>query len=76
MDNIEILTVKVKKTVEKLKILIEENHKFRLELEYLRKEHERIRKQVSEYVILKKNAEEAAVKIERIIKKIDTAKAL
>ncbi|MDR3257096.1 MAG: hypothetical protein LBT18_05620 [Endomicrobium sp.] len=74
MGNIEILAVKVKKAVEKLKKLTDENHKLRLEVEYLMKENERSRKQVSEYVVLRKSTEEAATKIERIIKKIDTVK--
>jgi regulator of replication initiation timing len=74
MGDIEILAVKVKKATEKLKRLIDENLKLKLEVEYLRKESERGRKQASEYAVLRKNTEEAAARIERIIKKIDTAK--
>ncbi|MDR0820393.1 MAG: hypothetical protein LBN19_02580 [Endomicrobium sp.] len=74
MENIEILAVKVKKAAERLRRLTDENLKLRLEVEYLRKESERGRKQAGEYVSLRKNTEEAAAKIERIIKKIDTAK--
>jgi len=74
MENIEILSVKIEKTVEKLKKLSEENNKLRLEVEYLRKENEHSKKQVGEYILLRKNAESAAARIEKIIKKIDTVK--
>jgi regulator of replication initiation timing len=74
MGNIEILAVKIKKATERLKRLIDENFKLKLEVECLRKESERGRKHSGEYAMLRKNTEEAAAKIERIIKKIDTAK--
>ncbi|MDR3196196.1 MAG: hypothetical protein LBT58_05425 [Endomicrobium sp.] len=74
MENIEILTVKVKKAAENLRKITNENHKLKLEVEYLRKENERNRGVVSEYAALKRNAQEAASRIERIMKKIDTAK--
>jgi hypothetical protein len=74
MGNIEILSLKVKKAVERLKRLSDENNKLRVEVEYLRKESERNKKQFSEYVILRKNTEMVVAKIERIIKKIDTTK--
>jgi regulator of replication initiation timing len=76
MGNIEILAIKVKKTAEKLKKIADENSKLRLEVEYLRKENERNKRQFSEYLVLRKNTEAAVVKIERIIKKIDTTKVL
>jgi regulator of replication initiation timing len=74
MENIEILAVKVKKTAENLKNFTNENHKLKLEVEYLRKENERNKGLVSEYASLKRNTEAAAARIERIMKKIDTAK--
>jgi len=74
MCNIDILAIKVKKSVEKLKKLSDENYRLRLELEYLRKESERSKIQIGEYLLLRRNAEEVATKIERIIKKIDIAK--
>jgi regulator of replication initiation timing len=74
MGNIEILAVKVKKATERLKRLTDENLKLKLEVECLRKESERGRKHAVEYAVLRKNTEEAATKIERIIKKIDTTK--
>ncbi len=74
MGNLEILSVKVKKAAEKLKKLNEENLRLKAEVEFLRKENELNRQKVSEYTILKANTESAAVKIERILKKIDTAK--
>lgn len=74
MGNIEILAVKIKKTAERLKRLADENLKLKLELECLRKESELCRKRAGEHTMLRKNIEAAAIKIERIIKKIDTAK--
>jgi septation ring formation regulator EzrA len=74
MRDIEILAVKVRKAAERLKKLTDENLKLKLEVEYLRKENELARKQAGEYTVLRKNTEEATTKIERIIKKIDTAK--
>ncbi|GHT37590.1 hypothetical protein AGMMS49593_04990 [Endomicrobiia bacterium] len=74
MENIDILAVKVKKTAEKLKKITDENNKLKLEVEYLRKDNERNKRQFGEYLVLRKNTEAAVVKIERIIKKIDTAK--
>jgi regulator of replication initiation timing len=74
MENIEILAVKVKKTAENLKKITNENHKLKLEVEYLRKENDRNKGIASEYTMLKRNAQEAVSRIERIMKKIDTAK--
>jgi regulator of replication initiation timing len=74
MENVEILAIKVKKAAERLKRLTDENFKLKLEVEYLRKENELGRKQSGKYAVLRKNTAEAAAKIERIIKKIDTAK--
>jgi|LQAB01.1.fsa_nt_gi septation ring formation regulator EzrA len=74
MGNTEILAVKVKKVAERLKRLTDENLKLKLEVEYLKKENELGRKQAGRYTVLRKNADEAATKIEKIIKKIDTAK--
>ncbi|MDR1104127.1 MAG: hypothetical protein LBK92_02055 [Endomicrobium sp.] len=74
MENIEILAVKVRKAAENLKKFTNENHKLKLEVEYLRKENERNRSIVSEYAALKRNAEETVSRVERIMKKIDTAK--
>jgi regulator of replication initiation timing len=76
MENIEILDVKIKKAVENLKKITNENHKLKLEVEYLRKENERNRSIANEYVALKRNAKEAVSRVERIMKKIDTAKVL
>ncbi|MDR2436916.1 MAG: hypothetical protein LBD17_02425 [Endomicrobium sp.] len=74
MENIEILAVKVKKTAENLKKITNENHKLKLEVEYLRKEDDRNKAIVREHILLKRNAQEAVSRIERIMKKIDTAK--
>jgi regulator of replication initiation timing len=74
MENIEILAVKVRKAAENLKKFTNENHKLKLEVEYLRKENERNRSIVSEYAALKRNAKETVSRVERIMKKIDTVK--
>lgn len=74
MENIEILAVKVRKAAENLKKFTNENHKLKLEVEYLRKENERNRSIVSEYAALKRNAKETVSRVERIMKKIDTAR--
>lgn len=74
MGNLEILSLKVKKTAEKLKKLNDENLRLKAEINFLRKENENNRKKLGEYAVLKENAASAAVKIERILKKIDTAK--
>ncbi|MDR1196567.1 MAG: hypothetical protein LBL00_08865 [Endomicrobium sp.] len=75
MGNLEILYIKVKKAAEKLKKLNDENLRLKAEISFLRKENENNRKKIGEYAILKENAANAAVKIERILKKIDTVKA-
>lgn len=74
MRNIEILSIKVKKATEKLKKLQNENLKLKTEVEFLRKENEKNRKKMGEYTILRESADNAIVKMERIIKKIDTMK--
>ena len=74
MGNIEILSLKIKKASEKLKKLNNENLRLKAEVDFLRKENENNRKKIGEYAILKANAADAATKIERILKKIDTAK--
>jgi hypothetical protein len=71
MDIIGTLILKTKEVVDKLKIFSDENNKLKLEVDYLKKENEFIKKQVLEYVNLKKNIDEVILIIERIIKKID-----
>jgi len=74
MGNIDILALKIRKVLGKMKELSGENCKLKLEVEYLRKEKERSKKHISEYVALKSNIVDAVVKIQKIIKKIDTIK--
>ncbi|MDR2426946.1 MAG: hypothetical protein LBD46_07220 [Endomicrobium sp.] len=74
MENLEILSIKIKKAVEKLKKLNDENLRLKAEINFLRKESENSREKIGEYTILKENAEKAVIKIERILKKIDTVK--
>ena len=74
MVNLEILSVKVKKTAERLKKLQDENLRLKAEVDFLRKENDDNRKKIGEYALLKENTANAVVKIERILKKIDTVK--
>jgi regulator of replication initiation timing len=74
MGNIDVLALKIRDMLEKMKKLIGENCKLKLEVEYLRKEKERSKKHLNEYTVLRGNVAEATVKIEKIIKKIDTMK--
>ena len=74
MGNLEILSVKVKKTTERLKKLQDENLRLKAEVDFLRKENDDNRKKIGEYALLKENTANAVVKIERILKKIDTVK--
>jgi seryl-tRNA synthetase len=76
MRDLEILSSKVKKVVEKLQKLDSENRKLKLELDYLKKENEKNKKKLGQYVVLERNSQEVVSKIERIIKKIDTMKVL
>jgi seryl-tRNA synthetase len=76
MRDFEILSLKVKKVVEKLQKLDSENHKLKVELDYLKKENEQNKKKLGQYSVLKRNSQEVVSKIERIIKKIDTVKVL
>jgi regulator of replication initiation timing len=75
MENVDILVFKIRNVLKKIKKLAGENSKLKLEVEYLRKEKERSKKHLNECVVLKSNIAEATVKIEKIIKKIDTMKA-
>ncbi|MDR1418665.1 MAG: hypothetical protein LBI80_05910 [Endomicrobium sp.] len=76
MGDLEILSSKVKKVVEKLQKLDSENRKLKLELDYLKKENEQNKKKLDQYIVLKRNSQEVVSKIECIIKKIDTVKVL
>ena len=76
MGDFEILSLKVKKAVEKLKKLDSENRRLRVELEYLKKENEANKRKISQYIVLKRNSQEVISRVERIIKKIDTVKVL
>ena len=74
MENIAVLALKVQKMAECLKKSKDENLRLKTELGYLRKEVEENKKKISMYVVLKEKNERAALKIERILKKIDTLK--
>lgn len=76
MGDFEILSLKVKKALEKLKKLDTENRRLRLELDYLKKENEENKRKISQYIVLKRNSQEVISRVERIIKKIDTVKVL
>ncbi|MCL2506989.1 MAG: hypothetical protein FWF00_04805 [Endomicrobia bacterium] len=82
MENLDILTAKIKKAAESIKKLNLENMKLNAEIDSLHKtldfykqEHKKYAQKMGEFAQFEKNAENAIVKIERILKKIDTAKA-
>ena len=74
MESIELLALKVKKVSGKLKELSQENARLKAEIEFLRKETDQNRKKLNEYSGFKENAKAAQVKLERLLKKIDTVK--
>jgi ribosomal protein L18E len=75
MENIAILALKIQKMTEILKKTKDENLRLKTELAYLRRESEENKKKINKYIVLKDKSEQAALKIERILKKIDTLKA-
>jgi len=74
MENIAVLALKIQKMAESLKKAKDENLRLKTELGYLRKESEENKSKISKYVVLKDKNEQAVLKIERILKKIDTLK--
>jgi len=74
MENIAVLALKIQKMAESLKKAKDENLRLKTELGYLRRESEENKKKISKYVVLKDKSEQASLKIERILKKIDTLK--
>ncbi|MDR1952295.1 MAG: hypothetical protein LBQ37_02125 [Elusimicrobiota bacterium] len=71
---IDELTSKLQSAVKNMQKLKEENKSLSLELNFLEKENEKNRKIANSYEALKKNVESAAIKIDRLLKKIDTSK--
>jgi hypothetical protein len=74
MENIAVLALKIHKMAEILKQAKDENIRLKAELSYLKREIEENKKKISKYALLKDKNERAALKIERILKKIDTLK--
>ncbi len=74
MENIDILALKVKKLSAKLKEISHENTKLKAELDFLRRETAQNQKKLSQYINFKENSKLAQVKLERLLKKIDTVK--
>ncbi|MDR2773026.1 MAG: hypothetical protein LBB93_06140 [Elusimicrobiota bacterium] len=70
---IDELGKKQQESLKNLKKLKEENTKLSLELSFLRQESEKNRKIVNSYEVLKKKVENTIVKIERLLKKIDSS---
>ncbi|MCL2389440.1 MAG: hypothetical protein FWC85_03550 [Elusimicrobia bacterium] len=66
--------MKVKKISARLKETTAENVKLKAEVEFLRKETRQTGKKLNEYLAFKENARLASVKLERLLKKIDTVK--
>ncbi|MDR2709479.1 MAG: hypothetical protein LBC07_05855 [Elusimicrobiota bacterium] len=74
-DVIQQLTLKQQELLKTAKILREENAKMKLKLQFLEENASKHRQDMNEYEFLKKKVEKAIIKIERLIKKIDTAKS-
>jgi regulator of replication initiation timing len=74
MENLDILALKVSKAAEKIKKLSDENIRLRIELNHYKTENDSKSETLSQHLALKKNAQSACVKIERLLKKIDTLK--
>lgn len=70
---IDELGKKQQESLKNLKKLKEENTKLSLELSFLRQESEKNRKIVNSYEVLKKKVENTIVKVERLLKKIDSS---
>ncbi|MDR2192113.1 MAG: hypothetical protein LBO62_04480 [Endomicrobium sp.] len=75
MENIEVLVLKIQKMAETLRKTKDENLRLKTELGYFIRESEENKKKINKYAVLKDKTEQAALKIERILKKIDTLKA-
>ena len=76
------MSLKIKKAAENIKKLNYENMKLKAEIESLGKtlgfyeqERKKYVQKMAEFGQMEKNAENAIVKIERILKKIDTVRA-
>ena len=81
MESLDILAAKVKKAVEnagrlknEIERLKEENLKLSVELTHFKGEYQSSKKTAAHDVMLRKNVAGAAVKIERLLKKIDSLK--
>ena len=72
MESVDILSSKIAQTAQLLKKLSDENVRLKAEVDFLRKESLSNASKLAQYVLLKENAARAAVKIERVLKKIDT----
>lgn len=71
---IDQLDAKQQETVKIIKKLHNENKAMALELDFLRKESKKHKKDMIEYEILRKKVDSSVLKIERLLKKIDTVK--
>jgi hypothetical protein len=74
MENVDLLALKVKKISAKLKEISAENTKLKAELNFLRRETAQNQKKLGEYINFKEKAKLAQIKLERLLKKIDTVK--
>ena len=73
-DLIAELAAKQQKTLEMLQKLQRENSRMKVELEFIKTENKRYLKYMNDYEVLEKKVRRCVSIIERIIKKIDTAK--
>ncbi|MDR0822590.1 MAG: hypothetical protein LBN20_02265 [Endomicrobium sp.] len=71
---LELLSTKIRKLTAKYKELYEQNIKLKAEVDFLKQENRLNSIKASEYAVLKKSVENSIIKVERILKKIDTFK--
>ncbi|MDR3048689.1 MAG: hypothetical protein LBV16_02455 [Elusimicrobiota bacterium] len=71
---LNVLSAKVQKLTAKCKEISDKNVKLNVEIDFLRLENKTNATKAAEYVLLKKNVENSIVKVERILRKIETFK--
>jgi hypothetical protein len=73
MEEIDVLSDKIRKLTQKYKEIQEKNAKLKAKVDFLEQEYQLSSMKVSEYVILKKIIEKSIIKIESILKTIENS---
>jgi hypothetical protein len=71
---VDKLDIKQQEMLKIIKKMQEENSRLKLELDFLQKDRKNSIKTAKSYENLKRNVENSVLKVERLIKKIDSAK--